>query len=45
MEDLGGSFLGLEPDGVTILLLSQHSQCHCSSKLRQISSEGVAALR
>ena len=29
MEDLGGSFLGLEPDGVPILLLTQHSQCHC----------------
>ena len=31
MEDLRGSFLGLEPDGMTILLLSQHSQCHCST--------------
>ena len=30
MEDLGGSFLGLEPDGVAILLLGQHSQCHCT---------------
>ena len=31
MENLGGSFLGLEPDGMTILLLGQHSQCHCNT--------------